>query len=68
MSAKIERLKALKQRALTQKKEAAKAIKATQKKMRKVHKALAQLSDEDLSTAVQQRAAAKAAAKAAAAP
>lgn len=66
LSTRIERLKALKQHALAQKKETAKALKATQKKMRKVHKALSKLSDDDLSHAVQQRAAAKAAAKAAA--
>eukprot|EP00435_Cladocopium_sp_Y103_P044536 s17_g12.t1 len=66
LSTRIERLKALKQRALVQKKETAKALKATQKKMRKVHKALSK--HEDLSHAVQQRAAAKAAAKAAAGP
>ena len=55
----------MKPRALAQKKETAKALK-TSKKMKKVQKALSQLSDDDLNHAVQQRAAAaKAVAKAA---
>ena len=74
LSTRIERLKAMKHRALIQKKDAAKALKSSQRTMKKVQKALAKLSDDDLRHAIAQRAAAKAkaapkaAAKAAANP
>ena len=59
----------MKQQALAKKKEAAKSLKAAQKKLKKVKGALNLLSDEDLNQAVVDRqAAAKAAAKAAAHP
>ena len=60
LSTRIERLKAMKRRALFQKKDAAKALKCSQRTMKKVQKALAKLSDGDLRHAITQRAAAKA--------
>ena len=50
---------------LNSKKEAAKALKASQRQTKKVQKALSKLSDRDLQQAINQRAAAKAKPKAA---
>ena len=67
LSTRIARLKAVKQQALAKKKDAAKCLRAAQKKLKKVKSALNLLSDEDLHQAVADRqAAAKAAPKAAA--